>query len=458
MRLNSLSRNLPNENSSAFYSAFAGAFDTILDPRPIQDSTWAKYVPVESSEKGLKSFINSSVDVTTKGILLFKGGQGTGKSSTLFEIHRQYRDKKTTRSLLVDLRQHGSKIPDTLGSIAKLDDRVNACIPRVRELLSSRFEGACRRPLVDLNIDGDEVTLEVFKYCFHHHLHVLPVQLRNSPHVREDGDAAELLSAIKGYLQSDFSFHDAFCFVKYIYIGVKYQNLRKFTVIIDNGDQLPYEMMEAAVFCANHYSGCLNSSRPRRSKNDGVVVGKAKINFIIACRHHNYEKLVARSNVNALGSHSHKALTHAGIPRLSKIIRRRIRQTKKIGEYTFSSGIRLSDVNARRAIYAYFRQLEDSGCFDQIMAIHNRNLADAFDCIRAVTRNPIFPKFDQFVQDFAIKRSNDRRYTVPLNALIVLRCLVWGSPRSFSEAMYPTLPSDIPRHSPSGLPFEVRIA
>ena len=440
MRINSNIRNEPSENFSAFYSAFAEQFSSILDSRPIHDTTFQNYVPVEKSEKAVKRFLNQS----KKGIALFRGGQGSGKSSTLYFIHRQYRDKITTRSILIDLRQHGSKIPESLGNIAALDDRVAACIPKVRELISSRFQSTSNSLIRQLRLDDSSITARVFNYCLRYHLHVIPVNLRETPYNDPKIFTPEFVQGIKNALMSNYSFHDAFYFMKYIYLLSEYKKVRKIAVIIDNGDQLPYEMIEAAVFCANYYSSCLNASQPRRRSNKEIVIGRVRINFIIACRHYNYEKMVIRSNVNSLGSHSHIPITHSGLPSLNKIVQRRLRHAKRFGTYSFRKGIRLSDVNSRRCIKAYFKQLDDSGCYSQIMKIHNHNLADAFDCIKSITQNRFFPRFDAFVEQFHFRSEKEREFTIPVNALIMLRCVLWGNPENRLQTIYPTSPCDIP--------------
>lgn len=441
MRINELNRNEPSENYSSFYQAFSSAIDKILDSRPIQDSTYKNYIPIEKSEKSLRRFLNQA----EKGIALYRGAQGSGKSSTLFAVHKEYMSKKTTRSILIDLRRHGGKIPSSLPNITSLSEKTNACIPRIRDLMASRFQSTVRSIIEEDKLDSDLILSRVFKYCLQFNFHVIPNKFRQIEVGDEEAIFDEtILDSIKDELTKDYGFHNSFYYVKYVYCLAKFRNVRKILVILDNGDQLPYEMLEAAVFCANHFSGCVNAAGAKSRRNKKIIVGKAKVKFIIACRHHNYEKLVFRSNVNALGSHSHIAISHTGLPSLHRIVSKRMLNLNKFGEYRFKKGVKLVRIDTKKCLRAYFHQLDNSGCYKQLLQVHNNNIADTFDCIKLITQNKLFPNYDDFVENFQFGSKPKKEYVLPVNADIAIRCLAWGNPEDKRKSIHPTIPNDLP--------------
>lgn len=438
-KINSAHTNKYGSTYSQFFNAFEKQLLSILNSRPISKDTYKSYIKNPSTETAIRRFVQNS----EKGLLIIKGPQGSGKSSTLYAMHREFNYKlKTYSSVLVDLLQYISSIPEDLGDIETLDRQVAACVPSARRLITSSFQRKAERLLKEEKLDRNSVFCEVFRYIYDFHFHIVPAALA-MPKFREMNDD-ELIKLVYKNMEENFKFQGSFYFTCFVYCLSKYKKKKKIVIILDNGDHLPYAFLEAVTLCANQYSGYLAASNDRHKNDSRVIVGKIHAHFLIACRFHNYEKLSQRASLNALGAHYHEDINHLGFNNIGDAVSRRIRNIDDFSEYTFKGGIRLTPLDAKKCIKAYFKQLELSGCLLHLTEIHNHNISNMFDALKKITQNKHYPRFDDFVAEYLIDRKIKKQFKLPINIPIMHRCIVRGNPENISQAIYPTAPNDIP--------------
>ena len=436
MKINQGNKNVYSEKYSEFYKAFQGPLDKVLNSRPVQMDTLNTYVQVEDTEQALSNFFWQN----DKSTALLKGPQGTGKSSTIFYMHKRFAKNKTTSSVYFDMRQHQGKIPSGLGEIASVEDRTNALFPKIRDLLASRFSSLSSNAISENNMDDDTITWQAFRYAFRYHHQVIPQRLRTlNKELNSETPDLNLIVQIRDEMRRDFSFQSMFHFIKYAYVLHENMGINRVSIFIDNIDQMPYSTLEASIACANSFSSCATGATVR-----GVTLGKIKFRFVIACRHYNYERLIERSHLNALGADNHVPINHSGLPSLSEIVEKRLFRVRKFGSYTFKRGIRLVKIDTKSCVKAYFKQLDNSGTYQQVLKLNNNNLAFTLDTIREITKNKYFPSFDDFIENHQIGASPHRDYSIPINASIAAACLVWGNPSNLSNAIYPSSPNQVP--------------
>jgi len=179
MKINETVENDYSNDNSEFYEAFKNHFDNVFKSRPIKEDGQKGYIKCVNTESAINSFLNYS----TNELMVVKGAQGTGKTTTLYHMHGRFSKRKTCESLYIDLKKHSSLVPSSFQMSNDIDSKVSASIPKMRGLISSNFVKGFRSIVQENDLKYNDVLYDVFLYSFKHHFAIIPRSLRSSLHI-----------------------------------------------------------------------------------------------------------------------------------------------------------------------------------------------------------------------------------------------------------------------------------
>jgi hypothetical protein len=383
------------------YEAFRSFFQPIFAERLSEGFRSKTYVNVPSVEADIQSYLDSDIP----SVCVLCGQMGIGKSTVLEQFLDLYKDNQFKIPVYLNLQgRRFHFLPTEDFTRLSKEDRTtyakSAEARRFNELLL---------PIISDN----KILIGTEYFDFLH---------KNN--ISELGPAAlfayseeEKLSILRDFMSDSDKTAPVQCFLRYL---CNVRNIQEFTIIVDNVDELPFELVEAIFYVLTDFLECM--MRPRRlvfsdsnERNpygiEAVIdapIRNTRFRAILACRNHTFEALKRDEGGLYQTRGSDEIALSAGAA-LGDILQKRLAFFKNVlyekedsplkqdRAYITKSGASVKLSNAFDFLEEFTDKVLKAPMGGPLFDLFNHNYVRAIQIMKYVVQNRYFLLFDRSV-------------------------------------------------------------